>query len=545
MIKVPEQSNYQNNQNFGNIDINKIYDIFISEIDSIRSSVNISNSIGLLNNIPEGEIPSLMKNVKIESSVQESRCHAFYRLVGFPVVDKDNKYYSPGYDSPKFVKTISLENKRLIANNISDDFRKLSFMRESYQKNIANVFSNPNFSTGVLSLLTVNHRDFISAIRSDDPFDFSYNEYQINLNNMVGDNAISIGDYLDNNGNGISDSCKTILKSQSHIITPFIVDPRIDFTAPPTCKVSVPFVSSSSQLNIGDGQVAKVPMLERVIFERILDIKQTDTEDKSIDDAIKSFTFIKDDVLIKKAGSKSLTSLEKAQFVEFANIILSMMKELATARQNIINVQSKYYFVPEISESGPISGCSARAPFLSKYIYEKNPLLVTNADKGIINANLYVETNRLYRQFNDDNSISDVAGLSISKFDTIFSRSDVEGIESNVGESLSSLLSLRKNAISKVSNSFKSIEIITGEFSGFGLCDIIAIVASLYMVPIEALFGLLDADAFNRMNKKFNTNFVQSTPVEESLKYIHTSVKDFYNLMDKVYVDTIKNIVNY
>ena len=55
------------------VDIDKIYQNFIQEIDNYRSET-------------DGE-------------KTESRCHAFYRILGLPVCDKKN-IYSPGFDKP-------------------------------------------------------------------------------------------------------------------------------------------------------------------------------------------------------------------------------------------------------------------------------------------------------------------------------------------------------------------------------------------------------------------------------------------------------------
>jgi hypothetical protein len=86
------------------------------------------------------------------------------------------------------------------------------------------------------------------------------------------------------------------------------------------------------------------------------------------------------------------------------------------------------------------------------------------------------------------------------------------------------------------------IEIIMGEFSGLGLCDILAIVASLYIIPADKLLGFLDEDAFDRMKSALNLpDASRDSNLTSCLNELTNTVKDFYNLMDKLYLDARQN----
>src|SRR6266404_5890414 len=118
-MSIPNQSNFQDRQNF-EIDIDKIYSDFIQEIDTNRSVVNISNQGNqvILNVLKKETIAGITRLLKIEETPQESRCHAFYRLIGFPVVASDKRYYNPGFDiTQNEDTTIKLSDKIDIANN--------------------------------------------------------------------------------------------------------------------------------------------------------------------------------------------------------------------------------------------------------------------------------------------------------------------------------------------------------------------------------------------------------------------------------------------
>src|SRR6266545_4723393 len=99
--KIPNQSNYQDSQNF-DINIDQVYSDFITSIDKVRSYTN-SNSIttqsaaSIFQNTNTA-LNKLRELTTVESSAQESRCHAFFRIIGFPIVSKDFKIYNPGLD---------------------------------------------------------------------------------------------------------------------------------------------------------------------------------------------------------------------------------------------------------------------------------------------------------------------------------------------------------------------------------------------------------------------------------------------------------------
>src|ERR1039457_6810378 len=117
MPKLPNQANSQAPNNY-DIDIKKIYSDFIQKIDSIRSYVNINVNKSKLTDFTITNVPTLVQSLsKVESTTQESRIHAFLRLVGFPVVSADKTYYNPGYDTVSGDKTITQAAKIAIANN--------------------------------------------------------------------------------------------------------------------------------------------------------------------------------------------------------------------------------------------------------------------------------------------------------------------------------------------------------------------------------------------------------------------------------------------
>src|ERR1019366_5684882 len=97
------QDKYQNNQDVLDVNFEDLYNSFITPIDLMRSHYNalVLNSQDL--NTPQ---------------YQESRQHAFYRMIGFPVVADANNFYSPGYDPNLNLDIASITTNKKISDII-------------------------------------------------------------------------------------------------------------------------------------------------------------------------------------------------------------------------------------------------------------------------------------------------------------------------------------------------------------------------------------------------------------------------------------------
>src|ERR1700728_3520122 len=114
------QTNTQSNQNY-DLDIPLMYKHFVTGsstpndnetgenigIDDIRGqiSVAVTNTptaalLTSLNISPTSKTSGTTPNTTTPTmQAQESRCHAFYRIIGFPVISSDMQtYYNPGFD---------------------------------------------------------------------------------------------------------------------------------------------------------------------------------------------------------------------------------------------------------------------------------------------------------------------------------------------------------------------------------------------------------------------------------------------------------------
>lgn len=547
MVNISSQTNYQDAQNF-DLDIEKIYTDFIIIIDKIRSYTNTS-SISAQDTInifqsPDTALSTLRTRSSTESSLQESRCHAFFRIIGFPVVSNANKIYNPGldiiYDSQR---KINLKSKLSIAATLIDKFRDLSLLRENYVININSLFSLSNtIDASVLALSSGTQiRQFASpVIINSEPFDMDSKnqQYKINIDSLVGKNTKKLTEYVDINGN-----TPTKLSTQRiHLIKPFIVDPVIDFTVNDATKlIAIPFVFNRSQLMIKDDIFVNRPILEQVIRDRFIVVNQQNnlgTADQSIINYIKSIPAVQNEAIINRINSGDVYQLsEQTQFVKFINIIRSMMKKLVEAQLIISNIQSKYYWLPIPALNGPEGGSKVQGVLLSTKIPND---FITSREKSIIDAKIRVTVNQINAQTDNVQGVPDIGGFAFDNFKTTFGPDTSSALGDNSSQVLQDLTNKRISDLQKANDALRTIEIIMGEFSGLGLCDIIAIMGALYIMPKQDLLGFLDDDAIIRMNTLLKLN--ESSPgIQSSMISFVSTVKDFYNLMDKIYQDLSQN----
>lgn len=552
-VKIPNQANYQDNQNL-DIDIDKIYTDFIQEIDANRSIVNISNqgNQAFLNNLNKNNITSLAKLVKVETTPQESRCHTFFRLIGFPVVAADGRYYNPGFDIVKTAaKNITIDKKIEIANNAIKGFRYFSFRRETYINSILQTFSlNESISAITLALSSSTQiRPFSIPVTNTDNFDTSIDvqSYTSNLLGQIGKyNNVSLLEYVDEGGN--KPIAYKLNKIRYHFIKPFIVDPRIDFSVSPSQrKVAVPFVTNRTDLLIAENTYVKRPLLEKVIRERFTLQNPNNVigvAGQSIRNYILNVPAVRDDPLIKQMVDDVFNLNEVPQFEKFLNIIRAMLARLVDAQKTIQIVQSKYYWLPIPATIGPEGGSKVKSVIISENIPDgPNNSFITPADRSLINNILKQAANQFNAQVADIDGTPDVGGFAFDSFKVTFDKDTSEALGDIVGAEVNRLTKQRNKDISDANEALRAIEIIMGEFSGLGLCDIVAIMGALYIMPKEDILGFLDEDAFPRMVNALSlqSSNLTNPGLDQAMTSFVAKVRDFYNLMDKIYQDLKNN----
>ena len=165
--------------------------------------------------------------------------------------------------------------------------------------------------------------------------------------------------------------------------------------------------------------------------------------------------------------------------------------------------------------------------------------MLTENDNELINANISQTMDRVSAQVQDLNGIPDVGGFALTVQET-FSPETTECFGDRNAEVIDKLTKKRDHIMSEAGAALRTVEIIMGEFSGLGLCDIVAILASLYVMPKDLILGFLDKDAFNRACATLGIK-ANKPDLQDTLKSYTDTVKEFYNLMDKLYQDVSTN----
>lgn len=562
----PLQSNYQDNQIY-EIDIDQIYNDYIQNIDNKRSHVNVrgQNTQQLLAAIGGNPEAPTTNNLVPAKSLQESRCHAFFRIIGFPVVNHNqSKYYNPGHDIIYGQRSIDLAAKIAIAEDSIANFDMLSNAREQYPLRSMKIFATPNtIDAGVLSLSGGANpggmRPFSSPfLINQQPFDVvatnqAYSGVYVSIvgGGSPGDSGegnINLIQYYDASYN--TPASTTLTPDKYHIIKPFIVDPRIDFTcSPSTNRIGVPFVPNNSFLQISSTVYAEPPILEIVIRDRFTVTNQL----QNSGDITQQFaTVIKeastappDQSLLGQISQNNIQQLStNSQFVQFVNIVQAMVKKLVEAQKNIASAQSQYYWVPVPSTSGPEGGSSIQGVFLppTVAVQTANNItpLVTSYDADILIRTAQSLFSQTQQNAQASSAIGqpDPGGFAVSLKNSLGPSSTSSYVNSSM-VNLDGLTSRRQGILSKSSDSLRTIEIIMGEFSGLGLCDMIAVLGALYTMPPLSLLGFLDIDAFARFSTQFPG---YSNPgIRKAMTDFCTTVNQFYQLMEAAYQSELSN----
>lgn len=531
------QANYRDSQTY-NIDIDLFYEDFIKQIDDIRGYVNIAspNNLKFLNKITESDFSGISGKLAVESSYQESRLHAFYRLIGFPVLSNNGQYYSPGHDAVIYTGSFLTrkQNKKFklnVVNNIKSNFYEFSKKREEYYNTkIPQWFSYQDINTSTYLLSTYNTRNF------NDHFDKYENVYDFNFDNQS--YLVKLSDPLNRSlleysfFNSVEETKPTkLISKRNHNIFPFLVDPRLDLSA--SKRVCVPFPLNINQTFVSEVYQAPRCLLESIIMERFSPEKESITYTKELNSFVKEFIPTNDEYLIDKINKTSeYSNSDRDMFIKLLNLINSMVDKLIEAKKDIDFVISNTYWLPICSKNGFDGKLNSILLPLTKDSRFKTSF---DNELALFQRKLILES--IVPQSEDT---VDSSGFGLPQFISSISDFASRAFGSYIKQSSEDLSRQKVFFDSKGAEALKTIEVIMGEFSGLGLCDILAILGGLYLVDKKYLLGLIDQDSYTRFIKKTKAYDTDQPSIDESMEQLNKVVYSFYNIMQKTYMDKIK-----
>jgi hypothetical protein len=516
---------FKNNQDILSIDINKLYNNFIVPVDAIRSHFN-----ALVPNSQELNTPQY----------QESRCHTFYRMIGFPVVADGNNFYSPGFDPNLNTDGNGLAANQKIANSIINNLdltKQFSYREQQVQIPFKKIFAAGGIAAQVITLGSMFIRSFAQQFGNTAPLVDDPNKEQI-INERVFEMINVFG------GNNIN----TFTLISKHPLKPFIVDPRIDSTVRPIVnRVCAPFLKDKTQTKVFTGSQSapdslKRPYIEKVVTTRFNNNNLTLTSGQdiinTIVDSIVNNKNQTDPDLIKTASDplNQLYNSELVVFGDYIKIIKILVSELVKSMRDIQDTRQRINFKPISDpkngiESGT-NGNTLNAPDPGDESNNKkieNQLIALTQKKTL--NDLLLDTGV--------NGVSDDGDFVFSNLDdSIFSIN--KNVQKSYDVNITNLTDIRNKYGTESITSLQTIEIIVGEFSGIGLIDMVAIQAALWIMDPQALLGLIDSRAFQRIKdfRKDTINLGSHTPLniidsltnfEQILKTIYIFIQDYYD----------------
>jgi hypothetical protein len=601
-----QQTNFQSNQNF-DPDVARMFKHFVTGghtpddnetgqnvgIDDIRGQISVSvtgqttqNLIKSLNISPTSTTPASSPDTATPVQLaQESRCHAFYRVIGFPVVNSDKSdFYNPGLDIIYTSgRSMTLDRKLTIAQSVGTQFEAISAARENYQAAAAQIFSNPtSLEASVLALTSgtsgnngvTNIRKFAQPfIKSTDPFDFaiasqSYSQpgditqtYCLVGDNKLGPNLVKLSDFQATNADptlsykaNIAIGGYKIMSQHQHIIKPFIVDPRIDFSIwasesksiqGVSRRVAVPFVPDASFLKTGETASSERPLLEKVITDRFASFT-TDQTGSAVSEVVDQVKAIKNIQTIN-IGSVTISDIfsgkvfkvsQQQAFAQYLSTIQALMFKVADAANIIRKRQGDHYWLPEPSLTGPEGGSNIKPVQVSSQILT---MPTTPHDFDIIAKQAQVILSSVTTIIAQPTATPDPGGFAFSSYKLTFDPSTSDSQGDLASQSQDMLDTTRNKFLTEANNALQIIEMIMGEFSGLGLADIIAIMGALYTMAPADLLGFLDVDAYTRAQSVLGTSLPAKSSITTTMTNFANIVNGFYQVMDQIFQDFNSN----
>lgn len=514
------------NQDIFSIDIEDLYDNYILAIDSFKSHFNAIDST-LTESITSKKIDEIFSMTDINTpEYQESRCNAFYRMMGFPVVASDGSFYTPGFDPDLTQEDI---NKKIsTANNIDKNLKnKILTERERFSKNKINIFRTRNIDATALAMASVYIRSF------DKQIDQSIGPLDVDLQNFIIEDRNQIKNKI-----FFDKPISLDLSKTRHLIRPFIVDPRIELTVIPSRnRTCVPFLlnKQDTKLSITNNGYLKRPYIEKVISTR-LSVKNVklDSGDyiNSILSTIKSNDKIRDQQLLSEV-SNDLGGLYKSEtviFGQYVKIIRAIVDKLVQSINTIKEISNNINWQPVCNISGPEYGVE-----LGSVVDEDKRN--KNIEIDILNS----QRNKILQEINFDIGLgvdADAGNFIFSGIDDII-LGDIKNVGKSYEDHINELNNIRNQYGVVANQALKNIEIIMGEFSGLGLIDIVAIQCALWIMDIDSLVGLVDDKATERLGEKSKKN--NTIKYTGNKKGIITSLTEFEKKITEIY----KLIQNY
>jgi hypothetical protein len=520
-------------------DIDQLYQRFIAPIEQIRSIAEAPKQL------PQSSknTPAAISNLKVDPvNFLESRAHAFYRLLGLPVVG-GSSFYNPGFDpNPK-----NQTNRNSVNSKVTQEDRTIMGKREEHFKLFNQLFAGQGYDTTLFCLCSLIPPPFNLLESNETP---SANTARDSLLQALNTALPNLAESFSAGQAAFAQKLGYPLNSTRHILKPFTIDPAISHTVMPSDnQICVPFLRDLQATKISASLDVYLPRpgLEFIIRARLkdgspdktflanLETVLTQVKDGSIDDADVLDAQNLRDVLLAFAGSANISDVNIDEiFTGFSVTQSVIVKQLIKQLKRVVEllhdsvngirkVEREISFLPIPAASGGIEKGG------------KNRDAVRTSLEGQL-VGLKIRKLNADRDAEIDQSLGSFATSQYINMEKI----------NQFQEEIENLTQRKNQLVAEGLKHMKTIELITGEASGLGLVDILAIYTALWTIKMEDLLGLLDQESFERLynfNGTLHSSDVEarnsgSPPAIASvLENLETIIGSILTFADKLYLD--------
>jgi hypothetical protein len=342
-----------------------------------------------------------------------------------------------------------------------------------------------------------------------------------------------------------------------HYLRPFIVDPRIASNVIPTKNnICAPFLYDKTQIKIidnpnGGSTYLRRPYIERVVTTRLSNSLNSNNPTNNqaasqsflnaLSSNIQSNQAITDQGLLQfTANQTQYYSSEIMIYQGYFRQMRAILQTLHDSIDNVMDVEKNLNWQPTPDPKlGPEAGGTLNTVSNDGQRNANYQTRYPNYELDILDAQArnYIDQAQFDIGLSGTTDPGDFAFSNLD--DTVFDA------RKSATKSYQDLLDKLNNIRNRIGNdaitSLKNIEIIMGEFGGIGLLDILSIQATLWVMPISSLLGLIDQRAFARLQKRTDLNSTSLTQnsIAQSMADLDSGVSINLKLIQQ-YFDDLK-----
>lgn len=476
-------------------DLGSLIDRFIRPIDALRSAAAPSSLFGRAqrrivdnNDVSIAVAQDLNETSFDPTEAKESRVHAFYRLMGFPVMGAGG-FYNPGFNPNLTEKSKTAHYT--IGNSVDENITSAQALRENGVRVRANIHKKMPYQSSLLASVMHIPKKFQVLDTGKKFSDKDEQRFTLPVRKLF------INTFYEKSDGGDIDT--NFYVSGSHMLRPFLVDPTISNSVMPANRlVCAPFLKNKSATKLDSSTYLKRPGIEFILSLRL---SQSPTlESQILNDVIFTLDPGQDIEGLSKNEVKQLasalldenkvsgsqvdvlltTSFEIIQLNKLVKTIKALVYKLVRAIETIYEVSNNIEWTPLPGELGPEDASKLVIAGQIRTRARTSPLEIRIDELGIKSAN----SKRL-------------SNLNVSPLD--FAIAEYENTEKLFIDELNEAKEQRNEYIRQGAEALSTIEYITGEVSGLGLIDILAVYTALWAIDLDVLVSLLDDDSFDRL----------------------------------------------